>query len=51
LSNTFDNDFLDAFHHFSYLAKIHTKDLQPANARNVGSSDVKVNDKRLARLA
>jgi len=51
LSSTVDNHFLDAFHHFSYLAKIHTKDLQPANARNVGSSNVKLNNKRLARVA
>lgn len=51
LSNTVDKDFLNAFHHFSYLAKIHTKDLQPANARNFGSSTIEFKDKTLASVA
>ncbi len=45
IQNTIDDDFKDAFKHFSYLAKIHTKDEQPVNARNYGASQIKANNK------
>jgi len=41
LSNTVDDKFKDAFHHCSYIAKVHTKDQQPNKARNFGASQIK----------
>jgi len=40
IRNTVDDDFKDAFEHFSYIAKIHTKDEQPPKARNFGFSSI-----------
>ena len=40
ISNTLDDEFKDAFVHFSYLAKTHTKDNQPINLRNFSSSRI-----------
>jgi hypothetical protein len=41
LTNTFDDKFKDAFHHFSYIAKIYSKDQQPTGRRNFSSSQIK----------
>ncbi len=41
ITNTVDDKFKDAFHHCSYIAKVHTKDQQPNKARNFGASQVK----------
>lgn len=41
IKNTHDNIFKDAFKRHSYLAKIRTKDKQPANKRNYGASQLK----------
>lgn len=41
ISNTHNNIFIDAFKRHSYLAKIKTKDRQPANKRNYGTSQIK----------
>lgn len=41
IQNTIDDTFKNAFKHFSYLAKIHTKDEQPVNARNYGASQIR----------
>ena len=41
ISNTHENIFKDAFKRHSYLAKIKTKDRQPANKRNYGTSQIK----------
>ena len=51
IKNTVDDNFKAAFKHFSYLAKIFTKDEQPVNARNYGSSQVKSNQKIFNKLA
>lgn len=40
LTNTHDQYFKDAFLHCSYLAKVHTKDLQPTGYRNYGASQI-----------
>jgi len=40
IKNTFDDDFKDAYQHFSYIAKIHSKDEQPRKARNFGYSRI-----------
>lgn len=41
ITNTHDNIFKDTFKRHSYLAKIKTKDRQPANKRNYGTSQIK----------
>lgn len=46
LKHTVGEAFENAFEHFSYLAKIHTKDLQPKNARNYGASMLKENKRQ-----
>lgn len=51
LVSSVDDKFLDAFFHFSYLAKIHTKDQQPSGTRNFGSSQVRMNNKKLIKVA
>lgn len=51
LKYTVGPDFEDAFEHFSYLAKIHTKDLQPKNARNYGASVLKENIRQFGAVS
>ena len=41
ITNTVDDKFKNAFHHCSYIAKVHTKDQQPNKARNFGASQIK----------
>ena len=50
LTNSFDEKSTDAFHHCSYLAKIHTKDLQPKGARNFGASQIKMSTRNENRI-
>ena len=46
LTTTVDDTFKDAYHHFSYLAKIHTKDQQPPNKNNFNASRISTYEKR-----
>jgi hypothetical protein len=51
IQNTVDDTFISAFKHFSYLAKLHTKDEQPVNARNYGASQIKACEKPFNEVA
>jgi len=49
IKSMIDNSFEEAFYHFSYLAKVYSKYLQPAGARNFGGSNIKPSNRILEK--
>ena len=49
IASVVDNNFTDAFYHFSYLAKVYSKYLQPDRFRNFGASNIKPSEQNLVK--